>query len=554
MHRYVPAAPSRRPPVALRAAAAVVTVALAALLGPAAALATATAAGAAPAKSVTAGMAPASAASGAWTVSWEDPAAWGYGIASDVTVRQIAHLSAGGTAVRVRVSNVFGDRPLTVVAASIGLQSTGAAVVPGSLLPLTFAGQPQVTIPVGQFIYSDAAPLVVHDGSNVAVSLYVPGADLVSVHPCCQESPRSYFTANGGGDTVDSLTGSELHYSSTWMRWVDAVDVSDSPVAGATVILGDSISDGFNTALRWPDLLVRRLSLLPADKRVAVANAAITANTLTAVYPSYALLGGGPPGVTRLNRDVLSQPGISRLVVLLGTNDLWFGATATQVITGLQQVIAAAHAAGIPVIVSTLLPRARSKQWTPQEEIYRQEVNAWIRSTGSIDAVIDFAAVVADVYDGSCDTHAMFPPYNSGDFLHPGPAGQTAMADAVPTTLLGAGAAPRVPEMVSAIPTRGCLQRPVVLIRNPQAFAAHPAPAVSSATPSDSPTLHPSATPTRSRAVAADPPGPAGTTGSGGINAGDVAAATLVGVAALGGVALRRRAVQARRQHRRQYY
>lgn len=529
----------------LRTVAAVIAVALVALLGPAAARATD--AHAATEMSVTAGAT----SSSAWTVSWEDPAAWGYGIASDVTVRQIARLSAGGTAVRVRISNVFGDRPLTVVAASIGLQSTGAAVVPGSLRPLTFSGQPQVTIPVGQFTYSDAAPLAVHDGTDVAVSLYVPGADLVSVHPCCQESPRSYFTANGGGDAVDSLSGAEMPYSSTWMRWVDAVDVSGSPVAGATVILGDSISDGFNTALRWPDVLVRRLSMLPADKRVAVANAAITANTLINVHPSYALLGGGPPGVARLDRDALSQPGISRLVVLLGTNDLWFGATATQVIAGLQQVIAAAHAAGVPVIVSTLLPRAQSKQWTPQEEIYRQEVNAWIRSTGSIDAVIDFAAVVADVYNGSCDTHAMFPPYNSGDSLHPGPAGQTAMGDAVPTQLLGAGAAPRVSALASAIPTRGCLQRPVVLIRHPQAFVARPAPAASSAAPSDPPTVHPSASPSRSQALAV---GPAGTGGSGGINPGDIAAATLVGVAAVGGLGLRRRAVRARRQHRHPYY
>ncbi|MST35304.1 SGNH/GDSL hydrolase family protein, partial [Acidimicrobiaceae bacterium USS-CC1] len=145
--------------------------------------------------------------------------------------------------------------------------------------------------------------------------------------------------------------------------------------------------------------------------------------------------GGGEAGMTRLARDALAQPGVDRVFLLLGTNDLWFGATAAQVIAGYRDILAQAGAAGVPVIASTLLPRSSGGRevWTPAMEAARRAVNNWILHSGAFAAVIDLAEVVGDVYDGACRPDVMFPPYDSGDNLHPDTAGQVAMADAIPT-------------------------------------------------------------------------------------------------------------------------
>ena len=129
-------------------------------------------------------------------------------------------------------------------------------------------------------------------------------------------------------------------------------------------MVGDSITDGFHSTVRWTDVLQRRIAALPVALRPAVVNEAITANTLTAVEPSDARTGGGPPGLERTVVDALDQPGVATVVVFLGTNDLYFGASAPAVIAGLQQAAAMAHQHGVRIVAATLLPRAGSEGWS----------------------------------------------------------------------------------------------------------------------------------------------------------------------------------------------
>ena len=90
------------------------------------------------------------------------------------TLREIVYPSAGGSQVRVRLSNVFGTQPLVVGAASIGVQLAGANVVPGTLKDLTFGGNTSVTIPAGQEVLSDPARYHVAAEENLAISIYLP--------------------------------------------------------------------------------------------------------------------------------------------------------------------------------------------------------------------------------------------------------------------------------------------------------------------------------------------------------------------------------------------
>ena len=392
-----------------------------------------------------------------WRVGWGSAMAWGNGEASNVTVRDLATVGIGGEAVRIRISNVFGNDPLVIGAASVGLAAAGAGVVPGTLHALTFGGAPATTVPVGQESYSDAVKMDVSDLQTLAISVYVSGRELVSVHPCCTKIV-SYFTPNGGGNLTGSVSGVGLSEPSPWERWVDAVDVLQTTGQGSIVVVGDSITDGYHTSLRWTDVLQKRIDMLPPSEQRAVVNEGITANALTAVVRTDDLTGGGPSGVSRLARDALTQAGVSEVILFLGTNDLWFGATGAQVIAGYEQAIAAAHGEAIRIVAVTLLPRStsRDERWTPLQQSYLQQVDQWILTSGAFDAVLNLGTSVADVYDGACAPTAMFPMYDSGDHLHPDAQGQTAMADAVDGAALDLHPLPGVPLLVTVVPTPGC--------------------------------------------------------------------------------------------------
>jgi lysophospholipase L1-like esterase len=385
--------------------------------------------------------------------------AWGYGIASNVTVRELTTIAIGGRAVRVRVSNVFGRGPMKVGAASVALDAGGAAIQPGSLRPLQFGGASGTTVPAGSSVYSDPAQMTVTGRETLAISLYVTGSDLVSLHPCCDtQDDVSYFTPNGAGNLTSSVGSTGFSIASPYPRWVDAVDVLETSGKGSIVVIGDSITDGYNATQRWTDVLQERIDRLPFSEQRAVINEGITANALTSVVPTYSATGGGPPGLERIAPDAIDQPGVSEIVLFLGTNDLFFGATAQQLIAGYRQAISEVHAAGLRIVAVTLLPRQASSEfrWTPEQQSYLEQVDTWIRTSGAFDGVLDLARAVSAIYNGACMPYSMFSPFDSGDHLHPNSAGQIAMADAVDPAVLELPPLVLVPPQVPTGLTAGC--------------------------------------------------------------------------------------------------
>jgi lysophospholipase L1-like esterase len=300
--------------------------------------------------------------------------------------------------------------------------------------------------------------MAVTDFQTLAVSLYVTAPDLVSLHPCCT-NVLSYFTPNNGGDLTGSVEGEGLTNASPWERWVDAVDVLQTTGQGSILVVGDSITDGYHSAARWTDVLQARIDKLPVSEQRAVVNEGITANALTSVVPTYSATGGGPSGLSRLARDALDQSGVSEVVLFLGTNDLWFGASAAQLIQGYQQAIAAVHAAGLPIIGVTLLPRQSNpdQPWSVAQQVELQQVDNWILTSGSFDGVLNLAPVVGDIYNGGCTPTAMFPPFDSGDHLHPNAAGATALGNAIDPTVLKLPPLPTVSPLVIVSPTPNCV-------------------------------------------------------------------------------------------------
>ena len=393
-----------------------------------------------------AALAPSGAAQAKWVVSWAaapvtPSAAFGPFPATPTfhnqTLRQLLRLSAAGRALRVRLTNAYGEAPLVIGAARIAILGPDGSERPGSSRRLTFSGHPSASVPRGAAFLSDSVDLAVEAGAKVAVTLYLPG----ETGPCtCHPVGVDRLEISAPGD----FSAAPFQPASTGegRAFLAAVEV-DAPAAARTVaVLGDSISDGVGATMgadrRWPDLLARRLG-----GRWGVANEGISGNRLLND-------GAGVNALARLDRDVLALPGVDTLILLEGVNDLGlaFGTiegplaavihqtpqdriNAGDLIAAYRQIVARAHARGIRVIGATILPYKGSFYWSAEGEAARQAVNHFIRTSGEFDGIADFDAAVRD----PADPASIRAGLHSGDHLHGSDEGYRLMAEAVPLSL-----------------------------------------------------------------------------------------------------------------------
>ena len=342
------------------------------------------------------------------------------------SVRETVRLSVGGRRLRLVLSNRYGRQPVWIGEVRVGL-----ADKKGTSSPLTFSGRAAVSIPAGATVTSDPVALAAAPLARLAVTSYLPRPTPVTSFHWGAQQTLDIAAGNPAGATP---AGSR---HATGRLFLSAVMV-EAPVAGRTVVtLGDSITDGNgstpDTDRRWPDFLAQRL----APHGIAVANAGISGARLLRD-------GMGQNALARFEHDVLAQPGVSDVIVLLGINDIgWPGSpfapaeapvTLDELAAAYRQLVAAAHLRGVRVTVGTLPPFEGALEGTPYaghynpaKERLRTELNGWIRSAGVFDAVVDFDAILRD----PARPRRMRGAYDSGDHLHPGDAGYRAMAEAI---------------------------------------------------------------------------------------------------------------------------
>ena len=377
-----------------------------------------------------------------WVASWQasPQPMWGSdflfptlipGQLQDQTFRQSARISLGGSRLRVRLSNAYGTQPLRIGAASV------AAHAGGTPQPLRFDGQPGVVIAPGQDRLSDPLPLPTADRQAVQVSVYLP--DRTPLQTFHWEGRQTSWIAPGDQHQRPALHDAS---STTARLLLSAIDVEVPAIARSVVVIGDSITDGATASLdqdqRWTDHLAARL----APEGVAVVNAGISGGRLLRD-------GMGESARRRFQRDVLDQPGVASVIVLIGINDISWPGTAfartqarpslAELQAGYRDLAQRAHARGLRILGATLTPFAGALPGTPLDDYYaadkdalRQQLNAWLRTDSPFDAVIDLDAALRDPADPS----RMAAAYDSGDHLHPGDAGNRAMAEAVDLDVL----------------------------------------------------------------------------------------------------------------------
>jgi lysophospholipase L1-like esterase len=375
-----------------------------------------------------------------WTAAWAtSQQALGQARVSNATLRVIARVTAPGNAIRLRFDNTFGASPVTFGKVSVGPRQSAnrpAGISPGLLMPVMFAGEPSITIAAGASVTSDPVPLSVDAQEDLAVSVYIPGADVqASQHNGAVVT--SFTTDNGAGDLTASESGAPFKTKITTMPWLKAIDVRAAAPTTAIVAFGDSITDGTCTTLdghdRWEDVVAQRLALQDTFSH-SVVNEGIGGNTVTRnVTPP----PDSTPGTERLDRDVLAHAGVSHVVVFMGTNDIRREASADQVINGLKDIVARVKARGLKVIGVTIVPRhnaaaaAGNTGWNDAKTKVRNEVNAWIRGSGAFDGILDFDRVVRSA--GNPDVLKV--TYNCGDGIHPSPLGYFQMGKSVDLNL-----------------------------------------------------------------------------------------------------------------------
>jgi lysophospholipase L1-like esterase len=340
------------------------------------------------------------------------------------TIRNVVHTSIGGARARVQLSNVFGAQPATFRHVQIAKRASGSSIVAGTTQTVTFGGASETTVAVGGVAVSDPINFTVDALSDVVVSFYLPNA--TGNASCHGSAFQDNYVVAGDHSADTSLASPQVQTSYFYLA---NLDVQNTAAVGAVVTLGASITDGYitssNANRRWPNYLATRLT--GAGRTVGVLNQGISGNKLL-------VDGSGQSALHRFARDVLAQPNVKWVIFSddpindLGTT----AANGTQLIDGLKQLISQAHANGIKFYCSTLTPYEGAGYWTSGDEVYREQINDFIRGGSSgCDGIVDQDLAT---HDPNAPTRYL-PAYDAGDHLHPNESGMQAIANSVNLTL-----------------------------------------------------------------------------------------------------------------------
>jgi hypothetical protein len=350
---------------------------------------------------------PAPAASGRWLTTWGvalPQANVGFTevkCCNNQTVRTFMRVSAGGSSVRLRLSNAYGSAPLFLGQVRVALHDRGSEIVSGSDRTVFFSGKPSVEIPIGQTVTSDPVNLNVPALADVSVSIYAPNE---SGRVTGVSGWRNGYVVAGDQSNSPGLLGANL---TKGRYWVSGIEVLAPASAGAIVVVADSDiemeSDGGRS---WPDFFASRLQ----------NNNATKAQGVVLLGEAYRLLEGS---YSAFDRIVASQNGVRYLVLCpsfqtlasLGLNSRGLS-PELQITQKLNLTIDEARKRGISIIGCTLPPgRLRSGMMTGQSQDleFRDEkgqlrkvdsvrvaVNDWMKSSGIFDALVDLDAATRD--------------------------------------------------------------------------------------------------------------------------------------------------------------
>ena len=405
----------------------------------------------------------------AWTGAWSAPnealvnyfAGTNY---SNQTFRIAATPSVAGNSVRIKLSDALGADPLTVDHVTVATAGTGAAAAT-TPINLTFGGSAGVTVPIGGEVYSDPLTFAVSPSQPVMVSLHLVNSVAKLIEHGWATSTTMWVSAPGSGDHTADVAATA--WSGTGYAWgyftdiLTGIDVIAPGNPGTVAVLGDNLTSPGATGSK---------AIVHGRNEVSVGLAtALRGNTqgitdfgvVTAGIEGNAVArdingAGGPSALSRLDRDVLSEPGIGTVVVTEGLADVLYGTSADDLEDAYTTLATQLNAWGITVVFLTLTPCDGYTPCTTAIDGQRSAANDWLSSQDStiflpyvsgVDAnaavAIDDPASTSTPPEQILNNGAAPADADSGDHLNLSNDGYATITAAIPLTALQAVTPPQ---------------------------------------------------------------------------------------------------------------
>lgn len=362
----------------------------------------------------------------------------------NLTFRTRIQPTISGEDVRITLSNVFGTGPLTIDTVSVakGYERLPQAIKTWTRKNVTFNGSSSVTIPAGETVTSDPIGMSVDAMEYLTISLFMKrtetmktygliGGDTYIMSGNFAKSastigvPMKMEAVFGEYSVIPALTGVEVY----------------APGASSAVVIGDS-----TLANDIPLMLAEKLQDAGITD-VGILQQAIKGNRLLDDGAGILGMAYGEAMIDRFERDALNQPGVEKIFLKVGVNDVVHPnceslkdearpVTAEEMIAGYEQLISQAHERGIEVYLFTRTAwkgytrnvlGSDDVEWSQEIDQMRQDINAWIRSDANpADGYIDLDFMCTD--ESATELKSEY----TTDGAHFTEQGQQTVVDAVP--------------------------------------------------------------------------------------------------------------------------
>ncbi|SDO89899.1 LamG-like jellyroll fold domain-containing protein [Actinacidiphila guanduensis] len=369
-----------------------------------------------------------------WTGAWANPNEGQYNFQgtafSNQTFRVALKPSLSGGTVRVKLDNALGASKLTIGHATVAVDSGSESPSPipaGAPATLKFGGAQSVTIPAGGSVYSDPLGFSVTAGQYLLVSYQLSNSVPYLVQHSFANTAYEYLTAVGAGDKTTDTTGTP--FAEQWNGWyTDLVTNLDVISAGTPTqaVLGDGLIDAFQPNTH-PVTNGTRVSDALADAEPTTPHPygtiaeGIESNDLMTDNPQTynGNTVGGPAVLSRIDRDLLDQPGISNVVITEGLEDLLQGTTSDALESnGYTALVQQLQGWGIATTIASLTPcegyggsgATPDDPCTADTDTNRTAVNDWL-SGMPLGTPWD----TAPVYNADFDTALAVPDSTTGE-------------------------------------------------------------------------------------------------------------------------------------------
>jgi hypothetical protein len=315
-------------------------------------------------------------------------------------------IDATGTVLRLVLENEYGIEPLDFSSVTL---THGHQIYPVQVLRQTF-----ISVRPGERIQTDAIALNFKAGDSFTIRTQLAHPTTVTSGVVTYSNQEMQVENVYQGVVEPQEKRFRTRQENPLLHFVYGFQYLEAVTEAKTIhVFGDSLTqqgwfvDGLKQRLRDDEY-----------SEFGLVNLGIGGNQIlvgTDRPQSDAYFRQGYAGLTRFERDVFSLTVPDTVLLFHGINDCLFGSeSAETIISGLASYADITKRYGSRLVGCTLTPAGRADFYTASSELKRQTVNAWIRQSTVLDAVLDLDSLAHD----EKTPHILLDKLDRGDGLH----------------------------------------------------------------------------------------------------------------------------------------